>query len=130
MHILTQVPVGDYTIPLGVGKIVRQGKDVTLVGWGGQILVLMKAAEAAEKIGIQCEVIDLRSLLPWDEDIVVKSAMKTGRVIVSHEAPVCHVMLCFFIIIIIHHHHYYHHYHYQLTFQFDYVPVYHYYLDR
>jgi 2-oxoisovalerate dehydrogenase E1 component beta subunit len=96
-----QVPVGDYTIPLGVGKIVRQGKDVTLVGWGGQILVLMKAAEAAEKLGIQCEVIDLRSLLPWDEDIVVKSAMKTGRVIVSHEAPVCHAMLFYVIIIII-----------------------------
>lgn len=90
-----QVPVGDYTIPLGVGKIVRQGKDVTLVGWGGQILVLMKAAEAAEKLGIQCEVIDLRSLLPWDEDIVVKSAMKTGRVIVSHEAPVCYVKMSF-----------------------------------
>jgi pyruvate/2-oxoglutarate/acetoin dehydrogenase E1 component len=94
VHLLMQVPVGDYTIPLGVGKIVRQGKDVTLVGWGGQILVLVKAAEAAEKLGIQCEVIDLRSLLPWDEDIVVKSAMKTGRVIVSHEAPVCYAMLC------------------------------------
>ena len=95
-----QVPVGDYTIPLGVGKIVRQGKDVTLVGWGGQILVLMKAAEAAEKLGIQCEVIDLRSLLPWDEDIVLKSAMKTGRVIVSHEAPVCYVIIIVIICLI------------------------------
>ena len=88
MIMIMQVPVGDYTIPLGVGKIVRAGKDVTLVGWGGQILVLMKAAEAAEKLGIKCEVIDLRSLLPWDQEIVLKSATKTGRVIVSHEAPV------------------------------------------
>ena len=93
-----QVTVGDYTIPLGVGKIVRAGKDVTLVGWGGQILVLIKAAEAAEKLGIKCEVIDLRSLLPWDQEIVLKSATKTGRVIVSHEAPVrsctCTVLYC------------------------------------
>lgn len=85
----TQVPVGDYTIPLGVGKVTRTGSDVTLVGWGGQMLVLNKAAELAEKLGIQCELIDLRTLLPWDQGIVMTSVMKTGRLIVSHEAPVC-----------------------------------------
>ena len=75
-------------IPLGVGKIVSTGTDVTLVGWGGQMLVLMKAAAEAEKLGISCEVVDLRTLLPWDKELVVKSVMKTGRAIVSHEAPV------------------------------------------
>jgi 2-oxoisovalerate dehydrogenase E1 component beta subunit len=84
-----EVPVGDYTIPLGVAKIVREGKDVTLVGWGGQMNVLKKAADIAANEGISCEVIDLRSLLPWDVEAVTKSVMKTGKLIVSHEAPVC-----------------------------------------
>lgn len=75
-------------MPLGVGKVTRTGSDVTLVGWGGQMLVLNKAAELAEKLGIQCELIDLRTLLPWDQGIVITSVMKTGRLIVSHEAPV------------------------------------------
>ena len=90
---MTQVPLGDYTIPLGVGCLVRKGTDVTLVGWGGQMLVLAKAAESAEKIGISCELIDLRTLLPWDRELIVKSVMKTGRAIISHEAPVCTVMI-------------------------------------
>jgi 2-oxoisovalerate dehydrogenase E1 component beta subunit len=84
-----EVPIGDYTIPLGVAKIVREGKDVTLVGWGGQMNVLKKAADIAAGEGISCEVIDLRSLLPWDVEAVTKSVMKTGKLIVSHEAPVC-----------------------------------------
>lgn len=75
-----------------MGKIVRAGTDVTLVGWGGQMLVLEKAAELALQAGIYCEVIDLRTLLPWDRELVILSVMKTGRAIVSHEAPVsCHL---------------------------------------
>jgi 2-oxoisovalerate dehydrogenase E1 component beta subunit len=88
------VPLGDYTIPLGVGKIVRTGTDVTLVGWGGQMLVLDKAADLASQAGINCEVIDLRTLLPWDREIVIRSVMKTGRAIVSHEAPVSYMRNC------------------------------------
>lgn len=82
-----EVPVGDYEIPLGKGKVVKEGKDVTIVGWGGQMLVLQRACEAAEQLGISCELIDLRSLLPWDEELVTSSVMKTGRLIISHEAP-------------------------------------------
>lgn len=80
------VPVGDYEIPIGVAKIARAGTDVTIVGWGGQMLVLRKACEMASELGISCELIDLRSLLPWDQECVYNSVNKTGKLIVSHEA--------------------------------------------
>lgn len=82
-----EVPVGDYEIPLGKANVLREGADVTLVGWGGQVHVLKKAADAAADLGISCEIIDLRTLLPWDEETVINSVNKTGRLIVSHEAP-------------------------------------------
>ena len=82
------VPLGDFRIPLGVAEVVRQGSDVTLVGWGAQVNVLLRAAdEAAKQAGVSCEVVDLRTVLPWDEAAVVASVKKTGRCIVSHEAP-------------------------------------------
>jgi len=82
-----EVPVGDYEVPLGQAKIVREGSDVTLVSWGGQMNVLNKVAESAAQLGISCEVIDLRTLLPWDQECVINSVNKTGRLIISHEAP-------------------------------------------
>jgi 2-oxoisovalerate dehydrogenase E1 component beta subunit len=84
-----EVPEGDFTIPLGKAEIVKEGKDVTLVGWGAQVHVLIRAADMAKKqAGIDCEVIDLRTVMPWDVDTVVASVKKTGRCVVSHEAPV------------------------------------------
>eukprot|EP00604_Paraphysomonas_vestita_P001808 CAMPEP_0174821302 /NCGR_PEP_ID=MMETSP1107-20130205/6324_1 /TAXON_ID=36770 /ORGANISM="Paraphysomonas vestita, Strain GFlagA" /LENGTH=321 /DNA_ID=CAMNT_0016038167 /DNA_START=149 /DNA_END=1114 /DNA_ORIENTATION=- len=82
-----EVPTGDYTLPLGVANVVKEGKDITLVGWGAQIHVVKKAAALAEEAGISCEVIDLRTILPWDVDTIANSVLKTGRLIVSHEAP-------------------------------------------
>lgn len=82
------VPVGDYEIPLGVADVMREGTDITLVGWGAQCHVLAKAADMAAEIGISCELIDLRSILPWDVEAVEKSVKKTGRLLVSHEAPI------------------------------------------
>jgi len=82
------VPLGDYEIPLGKGRKVMEGTDVTVVGWGAQIHVLSEACKRAkEEAGISCELIDLRTLLPWDVDIVEQSVRKTGRLVVSHEAP-------------------------------------------
>lgn len=87
-----EVPEGDYSIPLGKAEVVKEGKHVTIVGWGAQVHTLIKAADMAEKhmgssAGLSCEVIDLRTVLPWDVDTVVASVKKTGRCIVSHEAP-------------------------------------------
>jgi len=85
---VTMTPVGDYEIPLGVAEVVRHGTDVTLVGWGAQVHVLCAAAErATAEDGISVEVLDLQTLCPWDIDAVVASVKRTGRLVVSHEAP-------------------------------------------
>lgn len=83
------VPVGYYTVPLGKARILRAGQDITLVGWGQQVHVLEAAAQVVhEDDGITCEVIDLRTIVPWDSETIETSVRKTGRVLVSHEAPV------------------------------------------
>jgi len=82
------VPTGDYQIPLSTARIVKQGNDITVVGYGAQIHVLSAACEMAEKeLGITCELIDLRTIQPWDKKTVTDSVKKTGRLLVSHEAP-------------------------------------------
>lgn len=83
-----EVPDEDYEIPLGKAEVMREGSDITLVGYGIQMRKLILAAELAKKDGISCEVIDLRTILPWDADTVEKSVRKTGKLIVSHEAPI------------------------------------------
>jgi len=81
------VPEGDYTIPIGKAKIVREGKQVTLIAWSAMVHTAIEAADKAAAEGIDVEVVDLRSIVPWDVDCVVESAKKTGRVVVAHEAP-------------------------------------------
>jgi 2-oxoisovalerate dehydrogenase E1 component beta subunit len=83
-----QVPIGDYEIELSKAEVIREGTDITLVGYGSQLKVLEKAAEEVAKDGISCEIIDLRTILPWDRDTVEISVRKTGRMLVSHEAPI------------------------------------------
>ncbi|QDP01093.1 alpha-ketoacid dehydrogenase subunit beta [Thalassotalea sp. PS06] len=82
-----EVPEEDYQIPLGKAEVVTQGSDITLLGWGAQMETLEKAAKMAEKKGVSCEIIDLRSILPWDVETVANSVMKTGRLLINHEAP-------------------------------------------
>jgi 2-oxoisovalerate dehydrogenase E1 component beta subunit len=84
---VAEVPDKDYEIPLGVAEIVQQGTDITLLGWGAQMVQVNRAAELAAADGISCEVIDLRTLLPWDRDTLDESVSKTGRLLISHEAP-------------------------------------------
>uniref|UniRef100_A0A7E4W6R5 2-oxoisovalerate dehydrogenase subunit beta, mitochondrial n=1 Tax=Panagrellus redivivus TaxID=6233 RepID=A0A7E4W6R5_PANRE len=82
------VPVGKYTLPIGKAEIVKPGKDATLLAWGTQLHVVLEVANIAkEKLGIDAEVIDLQSIAPWDVDTVANSVVKTGRLLVSHEAP-------------------------------------------
>jgi len=84
-----QVPVGDYEIPLGKADVVVQGSDMTIVAWGAQVHVCLKAAEKAQQdLNVSCEVIDLCTISPWDIETVVRSVKKTGRALVSHEAPI------------------------------------------
>ncbi|KAG1655586.1 hypothetical protein FOA52_005885 [Chlamydomonas sp. UWO 241] len=82
------VPEDDFEVPIGKARVVSAGIDVTLVGWGPQVQVLQAAAQKAQtENGVSCEVIDLRTLMPWDVDTVCESVGKTGRLVVSHEAP-------------------------------------------
>jgi 2-oxoisovalerate dehydrogenase E1 component beta subunit len=83
------VPVGDYEIPLGKAEILQPGTDVTVIGWGSQIYVLENAIQLAQQFvpgGVSCELIDLRSILPWDIETITKSVLKTGRLVIAHEA--------------------------------------------
>jgi pyruvate/2-oxoglutarate/acetoin dehydrogenase E1 component len=80
------VPEGDYTIPLGVADIKREGKDVTVVGIHTMVGKALKAAEELAAEGVELEVIDPRTLVPLDEKTIIDSVKKTGRLIVSHEA--------------------------------------------
>ncbi|GIU06245.1 2-oxoisovalerate dehydrogenase subunit beta [Shewanella sp. c952] len=82
-----EVRDGDFEIELGKAEVVQQGTDITLLGWGAQMEILENAADMAAKKGISCEVIDLRTLSPWDVDTVAASVKKTGRLLINHEAP-------------------------------------------
>lgn len=82
-----EVPEGDFELPLGKAEIVREGTDITLVGWGNQVNRLLETADMAAADGVSCEVIDLMSILPWDEECLVESVSKTGRCVIAHEAP-------------------------------------------
>ncbi len=79
------VPEGDYVVPFGKGRIAREGKDCTLVSYSRMVHVCLEAAEVLATKGIDCEVIDLRSLRPLDEDILVQSIAKTHRAVVAYE---------------------------------------------
>jgi pyruvate dehydrogenase E1 component beta subunit len=80
-----EVPEGDYTVPLGEGKKLTEGDDVTLVSWGAMVKVCQEALLKVKDISV--ELIDLRTLSPLDEKIIIDSVRKTGRCVVVHEEP-------------------------------------------
>jgi len=82
-----EVPEELYEVPLCKSRLVREGKDLTIIAWGAMIPVATKAAEMAEQKGVSAEIIDLRTLAPLDKSAVIDSVKKTGRAIVVHEAP-------------------------------------------
>jgi pyruvate dehydrogenase E1 component beta subunit len=82
-----EVDEGDYTIELGKANVVREGDQCTLIAYGAMVPIAEEAAKKAEAQGISCEVIDLRTLLPFDLDTLIASVQKTGRAVIVHEAP-------------------------------------------
>ncbi len=82
-----EVPLDDeFTIPLGVGEIKREGTDVSVVTYGKMLIRVMKAAEELEKENISVEVVDPRTLKPLDKDIIINSVKKTGKVVLVNDA--------------------------------------------
>ncbi len=86
------VPEGEYTIPIGKAKVVREvpqrsATSVTVLAWGAMVHTALEAAEHGVEEGFDLEVIDLRTLLPFDIETILNSVRKTGRVVVVHEAP-------------------------------------------
>jgi pyruvate/2-oxoglutarate/acetoin dehydrogenase E1 component len=82
----SQVPVGDYRVPLGKARTARAGSDVTLISWGKQVHDCTAAAEAMAADGINAEVLDLRSLVPLDSEAILESVGRTHRAVIVHEA--------------------------------------------
>ncbi|MDA0987058.1 MAG: pyruvate dehydrogenase complex E1 component subunit beta [Bacteroidetes bacterium] len=80
------VPNDDYTIPLGVGDIKREGRDITIVAWTKMIPLSLKAAEQLSLDGIECEVIDPRTLRPLDEDLIFDSVKKTNHLLIVEDS--------------------------------------------
>ncbi len=81
-----EVPEGEYLIPLGVAEIKRKGKDVTIVSFGKIIKEAYKAAEKLAEEGIECEIIDLRTVRPMDHNTILESVKKTNRLVILEEA--------------------------------------------
>lgn len=81
-----EVPEGDYVIPIGKAKVLKTGTDLTVVCWGAMVRDVQKSVELLEAQGHSIEVIDLRTIQPWDKETVMQSIKKTGRLAVVQEA--------------------------------------------
>jgi 2-oxoisovalerate dehydrogenase E1 component beta subunit len=82
-----EVSKDDFSIELGKAKVLREGTDVTVISYGATIPTVVNLAELVEEDGISVEVIDLRTLMPYDRETVLVSVEKTGRAVIVHEAP-------------------------------------------
>ncbi len=82
-----EIPEGSYTEKIGKANVVKEGEDITVVGWGAMVPKIVKAADHVADEGVSVEVIDLRTIYPYDEGTVHESVRKTGRLLVVQEAP-------------------------------------------
>ena len=80
------MPEGEFTLPIGVADIKREGKDVTIVSFGKIIKVAFAAADSLVKEGIECEIIDLRTIRPMDYESIFSSVKKTNRLVILEES--------------------------------------------
>ncbi len=81
-----EVPEEEYSVPIGKAAILREGSDVTIISWSWMVHKSLSAANSLAKEGISAEVIDLRSLVPFDRETLISSARKTKRIVIVHEA--------------------------------------------
>ncbi len=84
-RIKEEVPEGEVLVPIGKARVARKGKDVSIITYAAMLHVALEAAEAAAKEGIDVEVLDLRTILPLDEEAILATAGKTGKVLLLHE---------------------------------------------
>jgi len=82
-----EVPADEYTLEIGKAAIVHEGTQVTVLSYSGMVPIAEEAAKKAAEVGISVEVLDLRTLLPFDIDAIIASVQKTGRCVIVHEAP-------------------------------------------
>jgi 2-oxoisovalerate dehydrogenase E1 component beta subunit len=84
-RIKEELPAGDYTVPIGKAIVRREGKHLTILSYAAMMHTSLEAADALAKEGIEAEVIDLRTLLPLDEETILQSVKKTNKCLVVHE---------------------------------------------
>ncbi len=84
-RIKAEVPDGRYTTPIGKARVHREGDDVSVITWGAMVYTASEAADRLEQDGVSVEIVDLRSVLPWDKEAVLTSVRKTSKVLVLHE---------------------------------------------
>ena len=83
------MPLEDYQIPLGKAEVIQEGTDLTLIAYGLQLRIARMAAQMAqEELGVSIEIIDLRTILPWDKENIINSVKKTDRCIRTHKASI------------------------------------------
>jgi 2-oxoisovalerate dehydrogenase E1 component beta subunit len=85
-RIKEDLPTEDFVVPIGKAQLRREGEDLSIITWGAMVYKAMEAAEELDKDGIDVEVLDLRTILPVDEEAILATAKKTSKVIVLHEA--------------------------------------------
>lgn len=84
-RIKEELPTEDYTVPIGKAAVRRAGNDISVITYGAMVYLALDAAKELEKEGIDLEVVDMRTLLPYDKDTVIESVKKTSKVILLHE---------------------------------------------
>ena len=86
-RIKENLPDDDFVVPIGKANLRRRGKDLSIITWGAMLYVADNAAAELEKDGVSAEILDLRSIIPFDEEAILESVAKTNRAIILHEAP-------------------------------------------
>ncbi len=84
-RIKDEVPDERYTVPFGQARVHREGDDITVVTWGAMVYTAAEAAEKLAEDGVSVEIVDLRTVMPWDQEAVLKSVEKTSKALVLHE---------------------------------------------